>query len=119
MMKKTSLWLAFVLSGLFALTSCKKLDLEVDVPSCLKKEIRKIKREEVRNPPAKVWRLIADGKTYFYITSDCCDQYNYLYDDHCDIVCAPDGGFTGAGDGNCPDFGDSTQTTLVWEDDRD
>ena len=100
------------------LSSCEKLDLKVAVPSCIEKEIIKIKKEGVRNPPAKVWKWEVDGKTYYYITSDCCDQYNYLYDDNCKKVCAPGGGDTGTGDGNCPDFNGSIVKTLVWEDSR-
>lgn len=105
---------------LFTLTmsSCEKIDLEKDVPNCVETKIRKIKREEVRNPPAKVWEWKVDGKTYYYITSDCCDQFNYLYDDNCNEVCAPDGGFSGGGDGNCPQFNGQIEKTLIWEDDR-
>lgn len=99
-------------------SSCEKLDLEKDVPNCIERKIRKIKREEVRNPPASVWEWKVDGKTYYYITSDCCDQFNYLFDDNCNEVCAPDGGFSGAGDGNCPQFNGQIEKTLIWEDDR-
>jgi hypothetical protein len=89
-----------------------------DVPNCVKIKIRKIKREEVRNPPAIVWEWKVNGKTYYYITSDCCDQFNYLYDDNCKEVCAPDGGFSGEGDGNCPEFNGQVEKTLIWEDGR-
>jgi len=104
----------------FAITlgACEKLDLKTEVPSCIEKEIRAIKRKEVRNPPAKVSKWEVDGQTYYYITSDCCDQYNYLYDKDCNVVCAPDGGFTGKGDGKCPDFIEEGIWTLVWEDER-
>ncbi|MEK6478603.1 hypothetical protein WJR50_13750 [Catalinimonas sp. 4WD22] len=108
--------IAFIFIGI---TACEEPDLQVDVPTCIEKKIRKIKREEVQNPPAKVWRWEADRHTYFYITSGCCDQFNYLYDDDCDIVCAPDGGFTGGGDGNCSDLSEPIEYTLVWEDNRE
>lgn len=100
------------------LSSCEKIDLEKDAPNCIERKIRKIKREEVRNPPASVWEWKVDGKTYYYITSDCCDQFNYLYDDNCNEVCAPDGGFSGGGDGNCPQFNGQIEETIIWEDDR-
>jgi len=103
----------------FVLAGCKKQDLEYEVPACIEKEIKSIKREKVRNPPAQVWKWEVDGQTYYYITSDCCDQYNLLYDETCNIVCAPDGGFAGTGDGNCPEFDVPTDKTLIWEDDRD
>lgn len=118
-MRKNLTVILFVLTGaIVLLSSCEKLNLTVDVPSCIEKKIRDIKKEELRNPPAQVWKWEVDGNTYFYITSDCCDQYNYLYDKDCNVVCAPDGGFTGNGDGNCPDFNEEIVKTLVWEDDR-
>jgi len=105
---------------LFSLTilSCEELDLDKDVSNCIKQKIKDLQKEEVHNPPASVWEWKVDGETYYYITSDCCDQYNYLYDDNCNEICAPDGGITGTGDGNCPDFTVEIEKTLIWEDDR-
>lgn len=100
------------------LVSCNELNLDVEVPKCIEREIRKIKRDGVRNPPAKVWQWTVDESTYYYITSDCCDQFNYLYDSNCNIVCSPDGGFSGGGDGKCPNFKGQIVKTLVWEDGR-
>lgn len=102
----------------FAMLSCKKIELQKDVPNCVERKIRKISKEQVRNPPATVWEWKVDGNTYYYITSGCCDQFNYLYDDNCNEVCAPDGGFSGRGDGNCPQFIGQIEKTLIWEDDR-
>lgn len=48
------------------------------------------------------------GETVYYYTSPCCDQYNHLYNRNGEIICAPDGGFSGQGDGKCPDFSMST-----------
>jgi len=103
---------------LISVASCKKPDLEVAVPDCIEKKIKKIRNKNVGNPPVEVWEWKVDGMKYYYFTSECCDQYNYLYDDNCNEVCAPDGGFTGAGVGNCPDFTGEVEKTLVWEDDR-
>lgn len=109
----------YILIGiLFLIISCEKSNINIDVPSCIENEIKKIKIEDVRNPPAQVWKWEVDGQTYFYISSDCCDQYNLLYDNNCDIICAPDGGITGMGDGNCPDFREPIKKTLLWEDNR-
>lgn len=104
---------------LCAVSSCEEVEVEKEVPACIKRKIRKIKREDVQNPPAKVWEWKVDGKIYYFISSGCCDQPNYLYNDNCDEVCAPDGGFSGAGDGNCPEFNGPVEQTLVWEDDRE
>ena len=109
----------YILIGLFFLNaSCDKSNLNIDAPNCIQNEIKKIKNEEVRNPPAQVWKWEVASQTYYYITSDCCDQYNNLYNDNCDVICAPDGGITGLGDGNCPDFIEPIKKTLIWKDNR-
>jgi hypothetical protein len=102
----------------FATISCQNLDLEMEVSNCIEIKIREIKRGAVQNPHAEVWEWKVDGKTYYYFTSDCCDQFNYLYDEKCNIVCAPDGGITGQGDGKCPEFSGSIEKKLVWKDNR-
>lgn len=119
MMKQLNLSSIYILFGLIFLNiSCEKSNLNIDAPNCIENEIKKIKIEEVRNPPAQVWKWEVDGLTYYYITSDCCDQYNYLYNNNCDIICAPDGGLTGSGDGNCPNFIGPIKKTLIWKDNR-
>ena len=118
-MRKIIIISAFILTGIILITTaCEKLNLAEDVPSCVEKKIREIKKEDLRNPPAQVWKWAVDGKNYYYFNSDCCDQFNYLYDENCNVVCAPDGGFTGHGDGNCPEFIGQIVRTLVWEDKR-
>jgi len=42
-----------------------------------------------------------DGKPAYLISSPCCDMFNYLYDPDGNVLCAPSGGFAGAGDGPC------------------
>lgn len=105
-------------SSILLQAGCNKHTSEIDAPSCVQNKIRQIRSEPVRNPPAQVWKWEVDGQTYYYFTSPCCDQYNYLYDENCKVVCAPDGGFTGRGDGKCPVFKGEIRKTLVWKDDR-
>jgi hypothetical protein len=45
----------------------------------------------------------------------CCDFYNEVYDANCNFLGAPDGGFTGKGDGKIPDFfAEAKNEKLVW-----
>lgn len=111
--------LPFVIFIVLVLPGCKKLDIKIDVPNCIEQKIRKLYNSKVQNPPAKVYQWEVDGKVYYYFTSDCCDQFNYLYDEACNVVCAPSGGFTGSGDGTCPEWQGQKVETLIWEDDRD
>lgn len=94
-------------------SSCKELELEIKVPKCVEKEIRKIEKEE--GDSYSVWEWKVDGKVFYYISSPCCDKFNWLYDNNCNKVCAPDGGISGQGDGNCPQFEGKIEKTLVWE----
>lgn len=81
---------------------------------------RKIKREPVRNPPASIWLYRYQGKIVYYIPPYCCDVFGALYDTNCNLVCHPDGGITGNGDGVCPDFFETaTKIKLIWQDERE
>ncbi len=113
---------ALSLFGIAAITlvfiSCSGSKSEQKRTSCIEEMITELKTKPVQNPPAAVWRWEDEGSQYYYITSDCCDQYNYLYDANCNRICAPDGGMTGQGDGKCPSFSSSLTRTLLWKDDR-
>ena len=84
---------------------------------CVQELIDSLASQPVFNPPARVEEWVVDGTIYIYSTSDCCDQFNYLLDLECELICAPDGGFSGMGDGNCPDLEDVVKT-LIWADSR-
>ena len=105
------------ISFLLGINSCQKLDLPKGTPSCIKKEIRKILKEGKRNPPAEVWEYKYEGQTVYYIPPYCCDIMSVLLDDQCNIICHPDGGFNGGGDGKCIDFSKNrTEGKLIWKD---
>jgi hypothetical protein len=50
------------------------------------------------------WRYIYNNDTVYYVVSECCDGFNFLYAKNGARLCAPDGGYSGRGDGKCPDF---------------
>ncbi len=55
----------------------------------------------------------------YLFSSNCCDQFNTLYDESCNRICAPSGGFTGRGDGRCRDFNQVAKYLgKVWLDQR-
>ncbi|MDN5205294.1 hypothetical protein QQ008_28175 [Fulvivirgaceae bacterium BMA10] len=115
-MKKLTI---FILGITFAFYGCKKEDLSKEIPSCIQESINQIAAGEVWNPPAKVYSFTYDNQTVYYFPPRCCDIPSLLYDKDCNLICAPDGGFTGRGDGKCPDFGDlAADQKLIWEDDR-
>lgn len=106
----------FLLFVILKSESCKK---GAAIPSCIKRKIEEIQSQPRYNPPATVHRYLYKGEYVYLFSSPCCDQFNYLYDRNCKVLCAPTGGFTGRGDGNCPTFKDmATDETLIWKDDR-
>ena len=99
--------------------SCAKDKTEnAGLPACIQAKIEMIKNLPVESPPKEVWKWEVDGNTYYYFSAACCDQYSELYDSNCNLVCHPDGGFTGAGDGNCPSFSGNIVKSLAWKDPR-
>ena len=117
-MKGTIKYLFYIIVITIIAISCDDSDSEQEIPTCIENKIENLKTNVVTNPPTQIWKWMDNGDTYYYITSDCCDQFNYLYNENCEIVCAPDGGITGNGDGNCPTFSNNIVKTLVWEDQR-
>ena len=54
--------------------------------------------------PDKIMSYKYKGKTVYLAVMPCCDQMNLLLDSQGIQICAPSGGFSGHGDGKCPDF---------------
>jgi hypothetical protein len=92
----------------------------VDIPACVTWKIEEIKEQPVWNPPGKVRLWEAQGQSYYYIPARSGDITSQLMNAKCEPVCAPDGGFTGKGDGKCPAFvtGKQFKDRLLWEDER-
>lgn len=88
-------------------------------PLCIQQKIKAMQSEPVRNPPASIWQYEYQGQLVYYIPPPCCDFYSQLFDSECNLICAPDGGITGKGDGKCPDFSKLAKNPkLIWEDKR-
>lgn len=116
---------------LFLLAACNKpdekatplpavhSDAAAGMPGCLQQKINAILTEPVRNPPARILRFSYNGDTVFYIPSYCCDHFSELYDGECNLICHPDGGLAGNGDGQCPTFWTTaTDSVEIWRDPR-
>jgi hypothetical protein len=88
-------------------------------PAWVDKLIQQFESDPVGNPAQSIWSYEYNGQVVYYIPPQCCDQYSMLYDTSGIAICAPDGGFTGKGDGKCPDFlSKRTNENLVWKDSR-
>ncbi|MGA1869918.1 MAG: DUF333 domain-containing protein [bacterium] len=90
-----------------------------ELPPWLIQLIETLKKEPVANPPAKIIQYTYNDETVYFVPQKCCDIPSILYDSQGTVICSPDGGFTGRGDGRCPDFFSKRKNQLIiWEDER-
>ncbi len=82
--------------------------------------IQQLRQEKAANPPAKIYRYTYREQVVYYLSGRCCDIPSKLYDIEGNVICEPDGGITGKGDGRCTDFFEErTDEILIWEDKRE
>lgn len=123
---KKLLFVAIVFSLLIIVGSaCKtrkneKTDIKKQ-DNVVQKLIAEIEKEPVRNPPAKIYKCPYNYQYAYYVPAYCCDQMSTLYNSNGEIICHPEGGITGKGDGTCDDFNPKIleQSELIWEDKRE
>jgi hypothetical protein len=88
-------------------------------PQWLQTRIQSILATRKRNPIIRIARYQFEGETVYYESAPCCDQQSILYDVKGKIICHPEGGITGKGDGKCSSFQKRrTNEQLVWQDPR-
>ncbi|MGI4761015.1 MAG: DUF6970 domain-containing protein [Janthinobacterium lividum] len=88
-------------------------------PQWLRNRIQNILSTRKRNPIIRISRYQYQGETVYYESAPCCDQQSVLYDVEGKVLCHPEGGITGKGDGKCANFDKrKTNEQLVWQDPR-
>lgn len=106
MIKREAMWI--LLFVLFMSTNLVAADNQL--PDWLKEKTSKSKLK------ITVVRHEHEGKTYYLISSHVPDGYTNLYDSDGNRICAPWGGISGRGYGQCPDFvKDLKNGTVVWK----
>jgi hypothetical protein len=104
---------------LFLTAGCSSINSPDENPAWINELIKNFENAPAGNPPQSIWRFTYKGETVYYVPPQCCDQFSTLYSGEGYIICAPDGGITGQGDGGCPDFWENAQNrTLIWKDSR-
>ena len=89
------------------------------LPEWLNELIEQLESEPVANPPLWIARYEYQGQVVYYLPPRCCDIPSNLYDADGNIICHPDGGFSGGGDGRCPTFfAERKNEVIVWRDSR-
>jgi len=88
-------------------------------PSWLSAVIAQMRDRPAANPPAVIARYVYNGQTVYFVPQRCCDIASVLYSATGSVICHPDGGFTGRGDGQCPDFFEQRKEEhIIWRDAR-
>ena len=88
-------------------------------PAWVDKLIKQFESDPVGNPPLSIWKYEYNGQTVYFVPAHCCDITSVVYDAEGAVLCAPDGGLTGKGDGKCSDFFDQRSgEQLIWQDTR-
>jgi uncharacterized protein DUF6970 len=113
---------ALVLIGALS-TACAKESLvprarvdDVPLPGWLTAMIDQFEDPSLANPPAFIARYTYQNQVVYYVAPRCCDIWSTLYTSTGAVLCAPDGGLSGEGDGRCPDFAARRRDELiVWQ----
>lgn len=109
-----------VIAGLLSLASCSHNPASpTQTPDWLTSLIQQLEAEPVASPPAMIASYDFDGQTVYYLTPRCCDEWSTLFSEDGQILCHPDGGLTGRGDGQCPTFmARRANERIIWRDSR-
>ncbi len=74
------------------------------IPACLR---HLIDSSNVKDKSPHILQADAyefNNQKVYLVKYQCCDFFDELYDENCNRLCAPSGGYSGKGDGKCPDF---------------
>lgn len=76
-----------------------------EFPAFLAGVISSLENESAATSPEEIWSYFFDNKNVYYVAPRyCCDLPSTLYDASGNVLCYPDGGIAGVGDGRCPTF---------------
>jgi hypothetical protein len=89
------------------------------MPAWLTALVRQSEAQPVANPPAFIARYEYKGQSVYFLPQRCCDIMSVVYNSEDAIICHPDGGLTGRGDGMCADFFvERRNERILWRDSK-
>lgn len=81
--------------------------------------IRTLEQQPIANPPLSITRFEYKSEAVYFVPPRCCDVWSDLYRADGTMICHPNGGVTGGGDGRCPDFFEQRKNAqVIWQDPR-
>jgi hypothetical protein len=104
-----------IVIALFAAGCDGESRIDRDAPNWLRAEIRRLRSEAAPNVPVVVTRSQYRGETVYYTSPGVPDGPGVLFDAEGKVLCSPDGGLDGRGDGRCADFfATRVNETILW-----
>ncbi len=86
------------------------------IPKCVRSFIDSSIKHSPEDTPVRIDEYLYKDQQVFLFMGPCCDNFDVLYDKNCKEICAPTGGFSGRGDGRCPDFAKEAKLVrTVWK----
>ncbi len=114
-MKKIFLILSFLfLNNLFGCSpiNTDNIGTPSNNPAWVNEEIAFAKHSP-SNTPITITRYHYHGKTVYYISPAVADGFSQLFDLNHRLICSPEGGLTGHGDGQCNDFATQAKNKTI------
>lgn len=117
-------WILVMLSPLLFAGTCNEKPrattpepkAEQNVPACVQQLLDTAAASKPPVLPLEVVEYEYKGRRVYLFQADCCDFLNIAYDEQCNRICAPSGGFTGGGDGKCRDFDSvARKVRVIWK----
>jgi hypothetical protein len=89
-------------------------------PAWINSLVAELNSKPVLDSPESISQYLYKGKIVYYFAPACCGKMSNLYDEQKNIICKPDGGDDGRGDGKCPGFtAERKHGKIIWEENRD
>ena len=63
--------------------------------------------------PVTIARYLYHNQTVYYISPVVVDGFSQLFDKKHTLLCSPEGGLTGKGDGQCADFFQKAKNEVI------
>ncbi|MCF8259493.1 MAG: hypothetical protein K9J12_01850 [Melioribacteraceae bacterium] len=117
-MKKAAVYI-FVIATVLIAGCREKNPVESNYPEWIDDVIASIEEKPVARPPAIITIYEYNGQTVFYIGKYGSSNRSTLFNYEGQVICYPDGGWNGLGDGRCDDFFVTrSNPKIIWEDPR-
>lgn len=106
---------AFIVLALALFASGCKPEIE-ELPSCIDALVQQAENGKDEYDALQIIEYEYQNDRYYLVASGCCDRFDPLFDSDCHEICNPSGGFSGGGDGKCPDWVENlTDGVIIWE----